>query len=119
MLPLTEMTSPVTQEAQSLARTAAASAEKTRRDASEGIADPLSDAQLRGPTVPAPLKEGPAGPQGGLQARGSFVAGQQLAAARTLSLPSTCFIGGHLLELPVPGAAGTFGNGAALGGQAG
>src|SRR5262249_1544522 len=62
--------------------------------------------------------DGPAGPQGGLQARGSFVSGQQLAAARTLSLPSTCFIGGHLVELTVPaalaGAAGKFGHGPAL-----
>src|SRR5262245_7835547 len=62
--------------------------------------------------------DGPAGPQGGLQARGSFVSGQQLAAARTLSLPSTCFIGGHLVELTVPaalaGAAGKFGDGPAL-----
>jgi hypothetical protein len=62
---------------------------------------------------PSPLlrKDGPAGPQGGLQARGSFVSGQQLAAARTLSLPSTCFVGGHLVELTIPGAARKFGNG--------
>ena len=40
-----------------------------------------------------PPCDGPAGPQGGLQARGSSVAGQQLPAARTLSLPSTYFLG--------------------------
>src|SRR6516164_3347915 len=69
---------------------------------------------------------GPAGPQGGLQARGSFVSGQRLTAvcgqrltaARRLSLPSTCFVGGHLVELTVPaalaGAAGRFGDGPAL-----
>src|SRR6266566_9036576 len=62
--------------------------------------------------------DGPAGPQGGLQARGSSVAGQQLPAARRLSLPSTCFVGGHLVELTIPaaiaGAAGKFGDGPAL-----
>ena len=46
------------------------------------------------------------------------MSGQQLAAARTLSLPSTCFIGGHLVELTVPAAlasaAGKFGDGPAL-----
>src|SRR6516164_3802173 len=61
---------------------------------------------------------GPAGPQGGLQARGSFVSGQRMATARRLSLPSTCFVGGHLVELTIPAAigaaAGKFGNGPAL-----
>src|SRR6516164_9929024 len=61
---------------------------------------------------------GPAGPQGGLQARGSFVSGQRMATARRLSLPSTCFVGGHLVELTIPAAlgaaAGEFGDGPAL-----
>jgi len=45
------------------------------------------------------------------------VSGQQLAAARRLSLPSTCFVGGHLAELTIPaavvGAARRFGDGPA------
>src|SRR5690242_2886932 len=65
-----------------------------------------------------PPCDGPAGPQGGLQARGSSVAGQQLPAARRLSLPSTCFVGGHLVELTIPAAvasaAGKYGDGPAL-----
>jgi non-ribosomal peptide synthetase component F len=73
---------------------------------------------LRAGAQPVPPCDGPAGPQGGLQARGSSVAGQRLPAARRLSLPSTCFVRGHLVELTIPAmiasAAGKYGDGPAL-----
>jgi len=94
-----------------VARKTAGSAEKR---AKRPVRLSLSHSRMRrrncsssGADRTAPPKEGPAGPQGGLQARGSFVSGQQLAAARRPSLPSTCFVGGHLVEPMIPVALGT------------
>jgi hypothetical protein len=116
-----------------------ARAEKRGETPGQVVGEPLADAPPEllvlgaGPHPRLP-NNGPAGPQGGLQARGSFVSGQlvangsgrpladvpgqRLTAARRLSLPSTCFVGGHLVELTIPAAisaaAGRFGDGPAL-----
>ena len=87
--------------------------------AGEVVRQPLPDlmaellvlrAQRTGASCENPLVTTPRA-RGGMRARGSSVPGQRAAAARRLSLPSTCFVGGVPVELTIPAAVAQRGAG--------